>query len=208
MDRWVAATVKRPPSSPPIVTDASVAERGSLRRPVRGRPTMSTSSTAPSRTTSALPYLPMPPTRAAFPNTTTARGPRASATSRASSTRPDRGTPTSTSCRASTSASSDAADRCNASMSTRPLPSARWPWRMLKLATRMRRTTRHYASARRMPTDNAAAWDRHSSAYQQGAALPTDVAHYGPDIPTEADLRLLGDLNGKRVLELGCGGAQ
>jgi SAM-dependent methyltransferase len=59
-----------------------------------------------------------------------------------------------------------------------------------------------------MPTDNAAAWDRHSSAYQQGAALPTDVAHYGPDIPTETDLRLLGDLNRKRVLELGCGGAQ
>jgi len=59
-----------------------------------------------------------------------------------------------------------------------------------------------------MPTDNAAAWDRHSSAYQQAAALPCDVAHYGPDIATEADLRLLGDLTGKRVLELGCGGAQ
>lgn len=59
-----------------------------------------------------------------------------------------------------------------------------------------------------MPTDNAAAWDRHSSAYQQGAALPTDVAHYGPDIGNESDLRLLGDLSGKRVLELGCGGAQ
>ncbi len=59
-----------------------------------------------------------------------------------------------------------------------------------------------------MPTDNAAAWDRHSSAYQQGAALPTDVANYGPDIPNESDLRLLGDLAGKRVLELGCGGAQ
>ena len=59
-----------------------------------------------------------------------------------------------------------------------------------------------------VPTDNAAAWDRHSSAYQQGAALPTDVAHYGPDIANETDLRLLGDLAGKRVLELGCGGEQ
>ena len=59
-----------------------------------------------------------------------------------------------------------------------------------------------------MPTDNAAAWDRHSAAYQAGAQLPTDVAHYGPDIGTEADFRLLGDLKGKRVLELGCGGAQ
>jgi SAM-dependent methyltransferase len=59
-----------------------------------------------------------------------------------------------------------------------------------------------------VPTDNAAAWDRHAAAYQEGAQLPTDVAHFGPDIPTEADLRILGDLKGKRVLELGCGGAQ
>ena len=59
-----------------------------------------------------------------------------------------------------------------------------------------------------MPTDNAAAWDRHSAAYQAGAQLPVDVAHYGPDIGTETDYRLLGDLKGKRVLELGCGGAQ
>ncbi|HZN13681.1 MAG TPA: class I SAM-dependent methyltransferase [Acidimicrobiales bacterium] len=59
-----------------------------------------------------------------------------------------------------------------------------------------------------MPTDNAAAWDRHSAAYQAGARLPTDVAHYGPDIANEAEFRLLGDLKGKRVLELGCGGAQ
>jgi SAM-dependent methyltransferase len=59
-----------------------------------------------------------------------------------------------------------------------------------------------------MPTDNAVAWDRHSAAYQAGARLPTDVAHYGPDIPTEDELRLLGNLSGKRVLELGCGGAQ
>jgi SAM-dependent methyltransferase len=59
-----------------------------------------------------------------------------------------------------------------------------------------------------VPTDNAAAWDRFAAAYQEGAKLPTDVAHYGPDIPTEAELRLLGDLRGKRVLELGCGGAQ
>ena len=59
-----------------------------------------------------------------------------------------------------------------------------------------------------MPTDNAAAWDRHAAAYQAGARLPTDVAHYGPDIPDETEYRLLGDLKGKRVLELGCGGAQ
>jgi len=59
-----------------------------------------------------------------------------------------------------------------------------------------------------VPTDNAAAWDRYAAAYQASAQLPTTVVHYGPDIPTEAELRLLGDLRGKRVLELGCGGAQ
>jgi len=59
-----------------------------------------------------------------------------------------------------------------------------------------------------VPTDNAAAWDLYATAYQSAAQLPTTVAHYGPDIATEAELRLLGDLKGKRVLELGCGGAQ
>ncbi|HVM09928.1 MAG TPA: class I SAM-dependent methyltransferase [Acidimicrobiales bacterium] len=59
-----------------------------------------------------------------------------------------------------------------------------------------------------MPLDNAAAWDRYASEYQAGAQLPTDVATYGPDIATEADLRLLGNLTGKRVLDLGCGAAQ
>ena len=55
---------------------------------------------------------------------------------------------------------------------------------------------------------NAQSWDRYAAAYQEAAQLPTSVVHYGPDIPTEAQLRLLGDLRGKRVLELGCGGAQ
>jgi SAM-dependent methyltransferase len=59
-----------------------------------------------------------------------------------------------------------------------------------------------------VPNDNVAAWDRHSAGYQAGAQLPTDVAVYGPDIATETEFRLLGNLNGKRVLELGCGGAQ
>lgn len=59
-----------------------------------------------------------------------------------------------------------------------------------------------------VPTDNAAAWDQHAAAYQDSARLPTDVATYGPDIPTEGDLGLIGKVEGKRVLELGCGGAQ
>jgi SAM-dependent methyltransferase len=57
-------------------------------------------------------------------------------------------------------------------------------------------------------TDTNNSWDRFSADYQSQARISTEVAHYGPDIPTEADLRLLGDLKGKRVLELGCGAAQ
>lgn len=59
-----------------------------------------------------------------------------------------------------------------------------------------------------MPADNAAAWDRYSAAYQAEADLPTDVVSYGPDIGTESDYRLCGNVDGKRVLDLGCGGAQ
>lgn len=35
-----------------------------------------------------------------------------------------------------------------------------------------------------------------------------EVVRYGPDTATEAELRLLGTLSGKRVLDLGCGGGQ
>lgn len=59
-----------------------------------------------------------------------------------------------------------------------------------------------------VPSANADAWDRYAATYQAAAQLPTDVAHYGPDMPTEADVKILGNLAGKRVLELGCGGAQ
>ena len=59
-----------------------------------------------------------------------------------------------------------------------------------------------------MPKDNATSWDLLSAWYQANARLPTNTAQYGPDIATEAELRLCGDVSGKRVLDLGCGGAQ
>ncbi|MHB8671444.1 MAG: class I SAM-dependent methyltransferase [Acidimicrobiales bacterium] len=59
-----------------------------------------------------------------------------------------------------------------------------------------------------MVIDNATGWDRWSSTYQAGMALPADVVHYGPDLPGEDELRLCGDVRGKRVLDLGCGGGQ
>lgn len=55
---------------------------------------------------------------------------------------------------------------------------------------------------------NTEAWDAIAARYVAEVALPLDVAHYGPDVPTERELRLLGDVAGKRVLELGCGAGQ
>lgn len=50
-------------------------------------------------------------------------------------------------------------------------------------------------------------WEKHANAYQKETNIPIDI-HYGPGSPNEAELHLIGDVKGKRVLELGCGGAQ
>lgn len=44
-----------------------------------------------------------------------------------------------------------------------------------------------------------------SAAFPVEAHLPADTVAYGPDVPDESSLRLLGSLEGKRVLELGAG---
>lgn len=49
------------------------------------------------------------------------------------------------------------------------------------------------------------AWTRFSLAGTAGAALDADAVRYGPGIPTESELKLLGRLDGRRVLELSCG---
>ena len=51
-------------------------------------------------------------------------------------------------------------------------------------------------------------WDEMSDGYRRDAVISTVDVHYGPLIPGEKELRLLGDVRGKRVLELACGGAQ
>ncbi len=55
-------------------------------------------------------------------------------------------------------------------------------------------------------TEPAALNGRSFTAWPAWVDLSTDIVQYGPDIPTEADLKLLGKLENKRVLELGCGG--
>lgn len=49
------------------------------------------------------------------------------------------------------------------------------------------------------------AWTPFTVAAPTGTALPDDTVTYGPCIPREDTLRLLGDVSGKRVLDLGCG---
>ncbi len=52
------------------------------------------------------------------------------------------------------------------------------------------------------------AWNEISPHYQAENRIPADLVHYGPHCPSEERLRLLGDVRGKRVLEIGCGGGQ
>jgi SAM-dependent methyltransferase len=58
------------------------------------------------------------------------------------------------------------------------------------------------------PIDMRAAWNRTSAGYQAQHQITADAAHYGPFMPDESELRLLGDVAGQRILELGCGGGQ
>ena len=50
------------------------------------------------------------------------------------------------------------------------------------------------------------AWNQISPHYQAEHQIPTDFVHYGPHCPNEDQLHLIGDVGGKRVLEIGCGG--
>jgi len=56
--------------------------------------------------------------------------------------------------------------------------------------------------------DNRAAWNTISRAYQERYKFPTDRLVYGGRAPDENELRLLGDVAGKRAIVLGCGGGQ
>lgn len=50
-------------------------------------------------------------------------------------------------------------------------------------------------------------WEANGRAYQDECRIPVDV-QYGSGSPNEKDLGLIGSVAGKRVLEIGCGGAQ
>ncbi len=50
-------------------------------------------------------------------------------------------------------------------------------------------------------------WESSSKDYQEECKIPIDI-HYGPGSPNEKSLKLLRNIKGKNILEIGCGGAQ
>jgi ubiquinone/menaquinone biosynthesis C-methylase UbiE len=51
-------------------------------------------------------------------------------------------------------------------------------------------------------------WNETSFGYQKDAQIHTKYAHYGPCAPDENKMKLLGNVKGKKILEIGCGGGQ
>ena len=55
---------------------------------------------------------------------------------------------------------------------------------------------------------NKNSWNKQAARYQGDADFLFNNVDYGDtDLPTEKDLNLIGNVNGKKVLEIGCGGA-
>ena len=50
-------------------------------------------------------------------------------------------------------------------------------------------------------------WEYSSAYYQEECRIPVDV-HYGAGSPNEKKLNLPGNVKGKKILEIGCGGVQ
>ena len=51
-------------------------------------------------------------------------------------------------------------------------------------------------------------WNEASKQYQIENKISAKSAHYGPYAPDENEIRLLGNVKGKKILEIGCGGGQ
>ncbi len=51
-------------------------------------------------------------------------------------------------------------------------------------------------------------WNTISRSYQKETRISLEEVHYGPISSGESELKLLEDVKGKDVLEMGCGGGQ
>src|SRR3954467_10261917 len=52
---------------------------------------------------------------------------------------------------------------------------------------------------------NVEAWDRAADKFVAELDASIDVVAYGVDMPDDTELRMVGRVQGKRVVELGCG---
>ena len=51
-------------------------------------------------------------------------------------------------------------------------------------------------------------WNIISGSYQMKTRISLEDVHYGPLSAGESELKLLGNVRGKDILEIGCGGGQ
>ena len=51
-------------------------------------------------------------------------------------------------------------------------------------------------------------WNTIANDYRSSIRISLDDVHYGPISPGEKELKLLGEVEGKDILEIGCGGGQ
>lgn len=59
-----------------------------------------------------------------------------------------------------------------------------------------------------MDNINSIAWNKHSERYQDNANFSYEVVDFGyENCLTDEELNVIGDVNGLKILELGCGGA-
>lgn len=56
--------------------------------------------------------------------------------------------------------------------------------------------------------ENIVSWDAIAESYQKDHIISVDDVHYAPLCAGEKELQLLGDVEGKAILEIGCGGGQ